>query len=282
MTVGIIGLGLIGGSFAKAFKQYTDHRVIGYDCDPAITQYAQMTGCIDGVVDQNTLGECELLLLAVYPKATATYLTEMADHIAPNTVVIDCGGVKGGICEACFPLANEHGWTFIGGHPMAGLHRSGLKYATADLYQSASMILTPPNTEDILLLEKVTGWFKSVGFSSVTVTTPDKHDEIIAFTSQLAHVVSNAYVKSPRAQIHRGFSAGSYRDLTRVARLNETMWSELFLENRDHLMAEIDHLIQSLGEYKAALADGDVEQLKRLLKDGSDRKERIDSPYADD
>ena len=282
MTVGIIGLGLIGGSLAKAFKKHTDHRVLGYDLDTAVTQYAQLNGAIDGVVDTASIAQCELILLAVYPRATVAYLREMASAITPGTVVIDCGGIKHSICEQCRPLAKENGWVFIGGHPMAGLHHSGIKYADADLYVGASMILTPENTEDIALLEKVTGWIKSIGFASVTVTTPEKHDEIIAFTSQLAHVVSNAYVKSPRAKVHRGFSAGSYRDLTRVARLNETMWTELFLENRENLVAEIDHIVRSLKEYQAALEKGDAETLRALLKDGSDRKERIDSPYGED
>ena len=281
MTVGIIGLGLIGGSLAKAFKTRTTHRVLGYDADDAVTGYAQLTNIIDGVVDERTIAECELILLAVYPRATVEYVERMADAIAPDTIVVDCGGVKRSICERCYPLAREHGFVFIGGHPMAGLHHSGLKYARADLYEGASMILTPENTEDIWLLQKVTAWIKSIGFASVTVTTPEQHDEIIAFTSQLAHVVSNAYVKSPRAQVHRGFSAGSYRDLTRVARLNETMWTELFLENRDNLVSEIDHIVRSLQEYQEALQRGDAETLKALLKDGSDRKERIDSPYGD-
>lgn len=281
MTVGIIGLGLIGGSLAKAFKKHTTHRVLGYDLDRSVTQYAQLTNTIDGIVDEQSIAQCELLLVAVYPRATVTYLTDMAHAITAGTVVIDCGGIKRSICEQCRPIANKHGWIFIGGHPMAGLHHSGIKHANADLYAGASMILTPENTEDIALLEKVTGWIKSVGFASVTVTTPEQHDEIIAFTSQLAHVVSNAYVKSPRATIHRGFSAGSYRDLTRVARLNEAMWTELFLENRENLVAEIDHIVRSLKEYQAALEQGDAETLKALLKDGSDRKERIDSPYGE-
>lgn len=281
MTVGIIGLGLIGGSLAKAFKAHTDHHVLGYDIDPAVTQYALLTNSIDGVADEHTIAECELLLLAVYPSATISFLAKTAKHIAPGTVVIDCSGIKRSVCEKCRPLAAANGWIFIGGHPMAGLHHSGIKYATADLYAGASMILTPENTDDILLLERVTGWLRSIGFGSVTVTTPEQHDEMIAFTSQLAHVVSNAYVKSPRAAIHRGFSAGSYRDLTRVARLNETMWTELFLENKDNLIAEIDHLITALQAYQTALENDDADTLKALLKDGSERKERIDSPYGE-
>ena len=160
---------------------------------------------------------------------------------------------------------------------MAGLHHSGIKYASADLYKDASMILTPKDTSDILLIERVTALIKSVGFSSVTVTTPEDHDKIIAFTSQRAHVVSNAYVKSPQACIHRGFSAGSYKDLTRVARLNENMWAELFMANKDNLIFEIDNLINELSQYRSALEEDDSQKLRELLKDGSDRKERIDS-----
>lgn len=276
MTVGIVGLGLIGGSLAKSLKANTQHTVLGYDLDDSTRQYAELIGCIDGALTDEALAQCEFVLLAVYPTATVEYVQQHAAHFGADAVVIDCGGVKRSICEQCRPIAKEHGFTFIGGHPMAGLHRSGLKYATADLYKGASMILTPEDTRDIVLLEKVTGLLKAIGFGSVTVTTPEQHDENIAFTSQLAHVVSNAYVKSPRAQVHRGFSAGSYKDLTRVARLNETMWTELFLENRNNLLTEIDTLIASLTEYRDALEVRDGETLRQLLRDGSDRKERID------
>lgn len=277
MHIGIVGLGLIGGSLAKAFKQNTEHTVYGYDCNAAIMQYAILTNTVDAELTDTNLTECDYLFLAVYPGATVEYLKAKAPFIQQSAVVIDCGGIKRMICDTCTKLALQYGFVFIGGHPMAGLHRSGLKYATADLYRNASMILTPKDTNDISLLEQVTTLLKSIGFGSVTVTTPEQHDKIIAFTSQLAHVVSNAYVKSPQAQIHRGFSAGSYKDLTRVARLNETMWAELFMENRDNLLFEIEHLIHSLQDYKTALENKDYETLRALLKDGSDRKERIDS-----
>ncbi len=276
MTVGIVGLGLIGGSLAKSLKAKTKHTVLGCDVGDGVCRYAQMIGCIDGELTAETLPQCDVVLLAVYPGATVQYLRENAPRIAKDTIVIDCGGVKRNICETCYPIAKEHGFVFIGGHPMAGLHRSGLKYATDTLYDGASMILTPETTGDISLMERVTEFLRSVGFGSITVTTPERHDEIIAFTSQLAHVVSNAYVKSPRAQVHRGFSAGSYKDLTRVAQLNDAMWTELFLENRDNLLCEIDTLIASLSEYREALLQQDEEALRALLRDGSDRKERID------
>lgn len=277
MQIGVVGLGLIGGSLAKALKKYTQHTVYGYDRDLATTKYALLTNTIDAELTDEALSACDYLFLAVYPGATVEYLSEKAALLHKNAVVIDCGGVKRMICTSCNAIAEQYGFIFIGGHPMAGLHYSGLKYAKADLYKGASMILTPPDTKDIALLERVTALIKSIGFGSVTVTTPEKHDKIIAFTSQLAHVVSNAYVKSPQAKVHRGFSAGSYKDLTRVARLNETMWTELFMENRDNLLFEIDTLIASLQEYKEALERQDADKLRALLKDGSDRKERIDS-----
>lgn len=276
MTVGVVGLGLIGGSLAKALKANTEHTVLGCDADAATQQYAEMTKCIDGPLTEDTLAQCEFVLIAVYPQATIDYVRRNAARFAKAAVVIDCGGVKESICEACYPVAKEQGFVFIGGHPMAGLHRSGLKYASDTLFSGASMILTPENTNDIPLLERVTALIKSIGFGTVTVTTPQKHDEIIAFTSQLAHVVSNAYVKSPRAQVHRGFSAGSYKDMTRVARLNDAMWAELFLENRDNLLNEIDTLIDFLDEYRRALVEGDNDTLRQLLREGSERKERID------
>lgn len=276
MTVGIVGLGLIGGSLAKALKENTTHTVWGCDADTGVRQYAELTHAIDGELNETTLPLCDVVLIAVYPAGTVEFVKSRAAQFRPGAVVMDCGGVKKRICEECWPVAREHGFVFIGGHPMAGLHRSGLKYASSDLYAGASMILTPEDTHDIALLERVTALLRSIGFGSVTVTTPEKHDEIIAFTSQLAHVVSNAFVKSPRAQQHRGFSAGSYKDLTRVARLNEGMWTELFMENRENLLREIDTLTNALSTYREALQNQDAETLRALLREGSERKERID------
>ncbi|MBQ4128663.1 MAG: prephenate dehydrogenase/arogenate dehydrogenase family protein [Ruminococcus sp.] len=277
MIIGIVGLGLIGGSLCKAIKSKTKHTVYGFDIDQSINSYAVLDKSIDAILNKQNLSDCDYVLLSVYPKATIDYLEENASFIKDGAVVIDCGGVKRSICEQCFNIASKRNFAFIGGHPMAGLHQSGFKYSKADLFLGASMILTPQNTDDISLLQKVTEFIKSIGFASVTATTPENHDRIIAFTSQLAHVVSNAYVKSPQAQVHKGFSAGSYKDLTRVAKLNENMWTELFLLNKDNLLFEIDCIINSLSEYKEALQNDDAETLKALLKDGSDRKKAIDN-----
>lgn len=275
MTVGIVGLGLIGGSFARAYHE-AGQRVLAWNRTKSTLSFAEMSGIVDGELTEENIGACDLVLLTLYPSANAEYLAGMADHIGPRPVVIDCGGTKRAICSACFALAREHGFTFVGGHPMAGLHQSGFKYARASLYRGAPMVLVPEDRDDIALLERCKRLLDPAGFGRYSVTDAAGHDRMIAFTSQLAHVVSNAYVKSPTARDHKGFSAGSYRDLTRVAWLNAPMWTELFLENSDNLLSELDSLIDSLSQYRDALRDADAETLTALLEEGKRRKEEID------
>ena len=276
MTVGIIGLGLIGGSMAKAYKQNSSATVLAADRDSTIVEYARLQGAVDGELTTDTLPSCDLILIALYPRAAIEYLKNTAHLIAQDTLVIDLCGTKRTVCEAGFALARQYGFTFVGGHPMAGTQYSGFKHARENLFHGASMVLVPPTFDDIFLLDRVKKALAPAGFGRMTVTTADQHDEMIAFTSQLAHVVSNAYVKSPTARSHKGFSAGSYKDLTRVARLNEEMWSELFVENKEHLVSELNTLIASLTEYRNAIRDGDAAATRSLLKDGREAKESID------
>ena len=277
-TVGVVGLGLIGGSLCKALRA-AGHRVLGFDIDESTQKYAELTGVVDAALTDDALKTCDYLFIALYPADAVRYLTEHASLLRKDAVAVDCCGVKRAVCAPCFALAEQYGFTYIGGHPMAGRQFSGLKYAQADLYRGATMILVPREQEDIYVLSRLRDLLKDIGFGTVTVTTAEKHDEMIAFTSQLAHVVSNAYIKSPTARQHQSFSAGSYRDMTRVAKLNETMWTELFLDNADALGRELDGIIASLAEYRQALAAGDAERLKDLLRDGRERKEEIDSEW---
>ncbi len=277
-TIGVVGLGLMGASLCKAFKQ-AGHRILGRDADGHVEQYALMTGVIDESLTEEKAGECDFLFLAVYPAAAVEALRGMAPMLRKDTIVCDLCGVKRAVCPECFQLAAEYGFTFIGGHPMAGRQFSGIKYAQETLYQGATMILVPREKEDLFRMSRLRDLLKDAGFAAVTLTTAEKHDEMIAFTSQLAHVVSNAYIKSPTARDHQHFSAGSYRDLTRVAKLNETMWTELFLDNADYLGAELDNLIGALSEYRQALRARDAEGLKRLLREGRERKEEIDTEW---
>ena len=275
MTVGIVGLGLIGGSFAKAY-QAGGHRVLGYDTDRTVLDFAQLSGACSDELTRERLPECDLILLAVCPQAAIDYLTAHARQIGPHPVVIDCCGVKRQVCAACFPLAKAHGFTYLGGHPMAGNHNSGFKYASATLFQGAPMVIVPADFNDILLLSRVKELLRPAGFRQVSVTTAENHDRVIAFTSQLAHVAANAYIKSPSAGSHKGFSAGSYKDMTRVAWLNPEMWAELFLDNRDFLGQELSLYIQFLQQYQAALERQDKAELIRLLDEGRRRKEEVD------
>ena len=159
---------------------------------------------------------------------------------------------------------------------MAGTHNSGFKYARENLYHNAPMVIVPPSYDDIELLQRVKDLLAPAGFGSISVTTAEEHDAMIAFTSQLAHVVSNAYIKSPTAGAHKGFSAGSYKDMTRVAWLNPQMWAELFLENRDYLLRELDTLAAALNQYAEALRTENLPELVRLLDEGRRRKEEVD------
>jgi len=275
MKIAVVGLGLIGGSFAKAFAQQEGVVLYCLDRDEETLARARLEGAMDELLTKDNIGQCDAVFVALYPKATESFLHEYAPFISKSATVIDCGGTKRGICKEGFKLAEEYGFCFMGGHPMAGTHFSGFKYARASLFSGASMILVPKRNETIETLENVKKLLLMAGFKSVTVSTAEEHDRIIAYTSQLAHVVSNAYVKSPNAVVHKGFSAGSYKDLTRVAKLNPSMWAELFLENSDNITFEIENLIRELQKYSDAIKKGDREELQKLLEEGTKIKESI-------
>jgi len=275
MNVGIVGLGLIGGSVAKAYAE-SGRTVLGFDTDRSITDFAVLSGAASGTLSTENIGSCGLIILAVPPVAAAQWLTVNAPDISSDAFVIDFCGTKRIVCETGFMLGEKYGFTFVGGHPMAGTHNAGFKSSSPSLFSGAPMVIVPPRFDDIELLERIKKLLLPLNFGSFSVITAERHDELIAFTSQLAHVVSNAYIKSPSAGSHNGFSAGSYRDLTRVAQLNPNMWAELFLENGDNLKSEIDTLIKSLGEYRDAIAENDRERLTSLLREGSERKKEVD------
>lgn len=275
MEIGIIGLGLIGGSLAKAISQNTDNTVYGTDLSEQVVKKAILVNAIEQELTDDILPHCDIVIVALYPQATINYIKEHASLIKKNAIVIDCGGIKQLVCDTLIPIAEENDFLFIGGHPMAGLEHSGFTYAKKSLFNNASMVITPTKgpIESIQTLKDL---FTAIGFTNIQISTAEEHDKKIAFTSQLAHVVSNAYIKSPTAMQHAGFSAGSYKDLTRVAKLNEHMWTELFLENAENLCDEIDILIDNLQKYSKAIKEGDADTLCDLLRDGREKKAIID------
>ena len=275
MTVGVVGLGLIGGSIAKAYSA-AGHTVLAYDTDSSILSFAIMSGSAHGELTQANLKDCDLVLIAIFPRDAADYLTENGPFFSKSGIVMDCCGTKEEVCKAGFSSAEKHGFLFVGGHPMAGTHNSGYRSSDPDLFCGAPMVIVPPIYDNIELFDRVKTLLAPLGFRGISVTTAKEHDSVIAFTSQLAHVVSNAYIKSPTAKQHKGFSAGSYRDLTRVAWLNPVMWAELFLNNRDNMIFEIDTIVNELVKYKEALENSDRETLTQLLSDGAKLKKEID------
>lgn len=276
MKIGIVGLGLIGGSLAKAYKKNSDHIILGYDKDPSVIEFARIYGAVDVAMDESNIGECDVILIAINPKDTVEFLNKHASLISRDALVIDCCGTKRIVCEEGFRLAKEYGFTFIGGHPMAGTHKSGFSNSSEDLFTGAPMVLVPHVFDDIQLLDRIKKVLEPIGLGSLHVTTAEKHDNTISFTSQLAHVVSNAYIKSPTAREHKGVSAGSYKDLTRVAWLDPDMWADLFINNKDNLLRELNFLISSLSKYKDALDAEDFSALRDLLREGKKAKEEVD------
>lgn len=275
MIAGIVGLGLIGGSFAKAYHA-AGETVLAYDRNRDTLEFAMLSGAVDGELTKGNIGQCDIVIVSVYPEAAAGYLEEMAPYIGKKPIVIDACGTKCKVCQLCFPIAEKYGFTYIGGHPMAGMQYSGFKYASANLYHGAPMVLVPARFDDIELLDKVKSLLDPVGFGKYSVTTAEQHDEMIAFTSQMPHILSNAYIKSPVAGKHKGFSAGSYKDMTRVAWLNSQLWAELFMENKDFILNELTLYMNNLEKYREAIEHDDMDTLIALLEEGKRRKEEVD------
>ncbi len=275
MKVGILGLGLIGGSLARAYA-LEGHTVYAIQRNESMLSFAMLAGAVHGKLNEETIPECDLILLAIYPGGSAAWLEKNAHLVSRDALVIDCCGIKQEVCRRCFPLAKQYGFTFVGGHPMAGSQFSGFKYSRADLFEGQPMVLVPPVFDDIQLLDRVKEALKPCNFGLFSVTTAAEHDKMIAFTSQMPHILSNAFIKSPTALNHKGFSAGSYKDLTRVAWLNAPMWAELFMENKKNVLFELDQYIENLTAYRKAIADDDTETLTFLLEEGKKRKEEVD------
>ena len=267
--IGIVGLGLIGASIAKATKAYTHNTVFGYDIDEKTMEKAISEGTIDRELDVDSIPELDLLLLAVNPSVAIKFVKEN-----PNIkgILIDLCGIKQVVSDSILPISKLRGFTYIGGHPMAGSQLGGYDNSSADLFDGASMVLVPHEGNIPIWLYN---YFLGLKFNLIKTTTDSDHDRVIAYTSQLAHIVSNALVKSKTSMEHEGLSADSLKDLTRVATLDADMWSELFLGNKENLSREVSYLIEELEKYKDAIDSDDEEELKRLLVEGVESKSKM-------
>ena len=274
MKIAVIGLGIIGGSFCKAIKKHTAHTVIGINRTHSVAEQAKNDGSIDVIGTVERLGEADIIFLCMYPQACVDFIKENGKFIKKGALVTDSSGIKSAICPQLYELSQEFGFVFVGSHPMAGKEKNGYGVSEAELYKGASFIITPCGADE-KYVNTLADLALSIGFGQVKITTPEEHDRMIAFTSQLPHVLACSYVLSPCCPNHNGFSAGSYRDVSRVANINSKLWSELFLENREPLITELDILIDNITRIKDAIKDNDRETLADLLEQGHKIKQAL-------
>ena len=272
MKVGIIGLGLIGGSLGRTIVKKTDCTVYAFDIDNHAMIEGKLLKAYHFKLTKENAKEMDMLFFSLYPETLEKSLIEFCPLLKDGALVLDCCGNKRRVVNQMKDLSKKYpNLDFISAHPMAGREFSGISHSTANLFDRASMILVPVSA-DLKRIKEVKEFALSLGFGSVVISTAENHDKIIAFTSQLAHLVSSSYIKSPTASEFMGFSAGSFRDMTRVARLSPEMWAQLTVDNADFLTGEIDNLIESLTEYKNALKNRDKLKMKELLSDGNEKK----------
>jgi prephenate dehydrogenase len=272
MKILVVGLGLIGGSVCKALKKYTNHFVVGCDINHDI-EYAALR---DVAIDEEFRGDYsgfDLIIMSLFPEGTESYLRENISKFDKSTLVTDVCGIKGAFSARMKSLAEENGLRYVGIHPMAGKEFGGYANSSADLFQHANFIVAAfkdSSDSDIQLLKNLS---YELGAGKIVVTSPEDHDKMIAYTSQLAHIVSSAYVKSPELQLECGFSGGSFQDMTRIATMNEKMWTDLFMQNRDNLIFELDTLIENLNKYRSALESHNSDEMLTLIAEGRKLKE---------
>lgn len=274
MNVAVVGMGLIGGSLCKAMKKNCGCTVWGCDTDSAVCEKALKEKCVDEIIEKDRLAEADITFVCLYPEAAAKFIKKNAEIFKKGSAVCDVCGIKGFITEKCEDVLAKNGVFYVGTHPMAGREFSGFDYSLDSLFDGADFIITKTEKTDKKAVKKVAALAEEMGFGEIVYSSPEEHDKIIAYTSQLAHIVSSAYIKSPTLEKQPGFSAGSFLDMTRVAKLNEKMWTSLFLMNRKALKFELDMLIAHLKEFRSAIKYEDEEELEKLLADGRKRKEK--------
>lgn len=274
MNIAVVGLGIIGGSYCKAIKSYTNHYVIGLNRTPSVAQKALESGAIDEIGTPERLADADITIVSMYPQACINFLRENGKYIKKGSIVTDASGIKRAICPQMKELADEFGYVFVGSHPMAGKEKNGFDVSDSDLFMGASFIITPCGA-DQNSVNTLASLARDIGFGTIKITTPEEHDRMIAFTSQLPHVLACSYVLSPSCPKHKGFSAGSYRDVSRVANINAKLWSELFLENKEPLVEELDILIDNITNIINSIKNEDKEQLYKLLEKGRKVKQML-------
>lgn len=267
MQILVVGMGLIGGSYCKAIQASTEHTVYGCDVRQDVLDAALADGAIDGVGKMED-GTYDMVILCLHQRIAIQLVQNALSKMKVGTILVDTCGLKGRMVRDLTYRCCKTGVRYVGTHPMAGKERNGYFASTADLFQGANLILTPVEGTDEDALQTVKTLCRQMGFGQFVTATPMWHDNMIAYTSQLAHVVSSAYVKDFCMDDALSFSGGSFQDMTRVATMDESMWAALFLDNRDNLLYHLDLLIENLTDYRDALKQRDEERLQYLIAEG--------------
>ena len=276
----VVGLGLIGGSLAMALRGFEDFEIVGTDVSPAVREQAAAKGAGDRVAPdpEPELPGADVVVLCQDPAGITGFLAEHRDRFKPGALVTDVCGVKTAVMAAAECLRPDV--DFIGCHPMAGKEVSGIGNAEAGLFRNTHFIVTPgpqATGEHLALLRRMADWCR---FGDVIETTPERHDAMIAYTSQLMHVIALSVCDNDELFACKGFEGGSFRDCTRVAALDPAMWAQLFSLNAPALTGVVRALEDRLRQYREAMEAGDREGLRAMLASASDRKKRIDLERA--
>lgn len=280
-TLAIIGLGLIGGSLAIALKGFEDYEIVGVDVSQPTLRYAAEHGVGDRVTEKaaEVLPQADVVALALHPQGILDFLTEHRERFKPGALVWDVCGVKTAILEGAQGLPDTV--DFIGCHPMAGTEFSGVEHAFGEMFQNSHFLMVPRESskpEHMALLERLAAY---IGCKDVCRTTPEAHDALIAYTSQVMHIIAVAVCDDPDLFACRGFEGSSFRGCTRVAALDVGLWTQLFSLNRPALLTVLDRLLDNLQSYRDALASGDRQALADKLARSAARKRQMELPGPD-
>lgn len=277
LNITVVGLGLIGGSYAMAIRELNPKKLYAVDIDEEAILDAEKNGIIDkGYVKADIpLKESDLVIICLYPKLVKNFIKDNIQHFKNGAVITDVTGIKSGFIEEVNQILRED-LDFVFGHPMAGREQKGLKFASKEVFKGANYIITPTERnkeENIKSLEEL---IRKIGFRNVVRISPEKHDKIIGFTSQLPHVIAVSLVNSDELGIDTGLYTGdSYKELTRIAQINSGLWTELFMGNKDNLIKEIEVFEENIAMVKNAIINEEKSLLTELLEKASKKRKEM-------
>ena len=275
-TIGIVGLGVMGGSFSARAKEL-GYKVIGFDLDQNALDFAMEKGWLDeGYTDpKEALAKCETLILCLYPTLMEGWMKENGEYLHPEAIIMEIAGVKSSIMDQLETLIPE-GRQLVSIHPMCGRESRGIQFSSPRIFQNANFIIIPSSQTTAKGIVEASSLAKELGCGKISVLNADEHDDMIAFLSQLTHVIAVSLMNTHDNDHLVEYSGDSFRDLTRIAKINEDMWSELFLLNKEKLLTEIDAFADSLQNFRKTLEEEDVQTMKDMFIQSTQKRIKFD------